>query len=117
MGNKEISDLSSPTGGQGAIIYNVTVKVNPAIAGAWLHWLRTEHAPEMIATQCFTEYRVVKLLEVDESEGPTFAIQYFAHDLEKYNEYLMHHAAVLRKRAFDKWGNQFIAFRTLMEVL
>ena len=54
MANKEISDLSSLNGAHGAIIYNVTVKVNPAIAGAWLHWLRTEHASEMIATQCFT---------------------------------------------------------------
>ena len=120
MINKENNNLSSPfrgTGGVGAIIYNVTVKVEPAIADAWLHWVRTEHAPEMLATQCFTEYKVVKLLEVDESEGPTFAIQYFALDLEKYKEYLTHHAAGLRKKAFDKWSNQFIAFRTLMEVL
>ncbi|MBD0285824.1 MAG: DUF4286 family protein [Flavisolibacter sp.] len=99
------------------IIYNVTVKVEPHIAEAWLHWLRTEHAPEMIATHCFTEYRIVKLLDVEEYDGHTYAVQYFAPDLDAYKHYLKQHNAALQKKTADKWSGQLVSFSTIMEVL
>lgn len=99
------------------IIYNVTVKVDAAIAGSWLRWLRHEHAPEMLTTACFTGYKVVRLLEIDDSDGPTYAVQYYADTLDKYNEYITRFAFDLRKKALDKWGDKFTAFRTVMEVM
>ncbi|HEY1022825.1 MAG TPA: DUF4286 family protein, partial [Flavisolibacter sp.] len=60
------------------IIYNVTIKVDASIADAWLAWLLEEHIPEVMQTGCFSDKKVVRLLEVDESEGPTYAIQYSA---------------------------------------
>lgn len=99
------------------IIYNVTVKVEPAIADVWLRWLQTEHAPDVVATGCFTGYKVVRLLEVDDSEGPTYAVQYFADSFDRYKEYQSHYALDLRQKALDKWGDRFVAFRTVMEVL
>ena len=49
------------------------------------------------------------------AEGKTFVIQYFANEKNDYDEYINHHAPALREKAFAKWGNQFIAFRTLLK--
>ena len=99
------------------IVYNVTIKIEKDIADEWLRWLLEEHIPEIINTGCFTDSRVLKLLETDESEGLTYAIQYFADNPESYKDYTENYAGRMRQQSFDKWGNKFIAFRSLMEVV
>jgi len=100
-----------------SVIYNVTIKVMDAIAPDWLRWLREEHIPQVLGTKCFHEARVVRLLEVDDSEGPTYAIQYAAASKGDYNRYIQLHAERLRQASFDRWGDRFIAFRSVMEVV
>ena len=51
------------------IIYNVTIKVDETIAEDWLAWMVKDHIPEVMATGCFNAYKMVRLLEIDESEG------------------------------------------------
>lgn len=99
------------------IIYNITIKVEQQIADAWLQWLLDEHIPDVLATKCFTDYKVVRLLEVDDSEGPTYAIQYQAESKADYNRYIEQHATAIRKKSFEKWSNQFIAFNSVMQVV
>ena len=99
------------------IVYNVTIKIEKDVADDWLRWLLEEHIPAIINTGCFTDSRVLKLLETDESEGLTFAIQYYADSPENYNDYIENFAGNMRQQSFDKWGNKFIAFRSLMEVV
>ncbi len=98
------------------LIYNVTVKVDAAIADAWLQWMKTEHIPAIMQTGCFSTYKLVRLLEIDDAEGPTYATQYRAESKADYNRYLAIHAPRLRQASMDKWGAGFIAFRSLMEV-
>jgi hypothetical protein len=99
------------------IIYNVTVKVDADIAKDWLEWLQTEHITEVIGTGCFTHASLLKLLEVDDTEGPTYAIQYFAESKALYNQYIDKFAGTFRQKSFDKWGNKFFAFRSVMQVV
>jgi hypothetical protein len=99
------------------IIYNVTVKVEHGIAASWLNWLKVEHIPDIIATGCFTHASVARLIETDDTEGPTYAVQYHAESKALYNRYISQFADEMRKKAFDKWGDQFIAFRSVMEVV
>ena len=99
------------------IIYNVTIKVESGIAAEWLNWLQQEHIPEVIDTGCFTRATVLKLLEVDETDGPTFAVQYFAESKALYNQYIEKFAPLMREKSFEKWGNRFIAFRSVMQVV
>lgn len=98
-------------------IYNVTVKVEAAVAADWLQWLLEVHAPALIATHCFTDYRLVKLLEVDDTEGPTYAVQYLADSMEDYNRFVQQHAAHFQQLAQQQWGNRYFAFNTLMQVV
>lgn len=99
------------------IIYNVTVKVDASIADAWLQWMLHEHAPALVATGCFTHFVAVRLLEVDDEEGPTYAIQYHAPSMQDYERYKASFAAALQEQGTQKWGDRFIAFRTLMQVV
>ncbi|MFM2360809.1 MAG: hypothetical protein RLY16_2802 [Bacteroidota bacterium] len=98
-------------------IYNVTIKIVPEIQDAWLEWLKHTHVPEVLETGCFSKATIVRLLEVDDSDGPTYAIQYFAESKALYNRYIDKFANSLRDKSFEKWGNRFMAFRSLMQVI
>lgn len=99
------------------IIYNVTVKPDPSIAGEWLVWLREEHVPDVMGTGCFTKAVILEMTENEESEGPTYAIQYHAGNREDVNRYLNDFAAEMRARGTSRWGDRFMAFRTIMKVI
>ena len=98
-------------------IYNVTVKVDHSIAADWLAWLKAEHIPEVQATGCFTNSTILELIENADEEGLTYAIQYQAPSKADYDKYLAEHANLLRQKSFDKWGDRFMAFRTLMKIV
>ena len=99
------------------IIYNVTINVQHSIHHQWLVWLKQEHIPDIIATGCFTHANILELLEVDTTEGLTYAIQYFAESKDLYNVYIEKFAALMRQKALDKWEDQFIAFRSVMQIV
>src|SRR3954469_13955108 len=99
------------------IIYNITLKVDRHIANEWLQWVKKEHIPEIMHTNCFTDFKIVRLLDVDDSEGPTYAIQFTSASKSDYNRYIELHDDRFIKKSFDKWGEQFIAFRSVMEVV
>ena len=98
-------------------LYNVTIKVKAEIQTAWLQWLKDEHIPDVMGTACFTSSKVLRLLEVDDTEGPTFAVQYVAESKALYNRYINLFAAEMRAKSYEKWGDGFIAFRSVMEVI
>lgn len=99
------------------IIYNVTVKTHHSITAAWLQWMKEVHIPDIIATGCFTRAQILRLLEVDDNEGPTHAVQYFAESRALYNRYIQNFSTEMRQKAFEKWGDKFIAFRSVMQVV
>lgn len=99
------------------IVYNVTTKVNHAIAAEWLAWLKAEHIPDLVNTGCFTHAVILHLVEADDEEGITYAVQYHAESRALYNRYMDKYAAGMRQKALDKWGNGFIAYRTLMHLV
>jgi hypothetical protein len=71
----------------------------------------------MMASGQFSQWKMFRLLDQDDTEGLTFVIQYFAPTLENYIRFIEEFEPVLRQKAFDKWGERFIAFRTVMEVV
>lgn len=98
-------------------IYNVTIKVKAQIHQEWLTWLQEVHIPEVLETGCFYDATILQLLEVDDTEGPTFAVQYNAESKAAYNQYVEKYAAELRQKSYEKWGDAFIAFRSIMQIV
>lgn len=99
------------------LIYNITTKITWAINEEWVRWMKEEHIPGIMDTGCFAEHKFVKLLETDEEEGPTYATQFCANGREDYERYIEMHATNLRNSAAGKWGDQFISFRSLMQLV
>lgn len=99
------------------IIYNVTIKVEADITDEWVQWMKEEHIPDLESTCLFTECRLCRLLEQDETEGVTFSAQYSCTDIAAYNTYIDVHAQTMRDKAFKRFGGRFVAFRSVMEVV
>jgi hypothetical protein len=98
-------------------IYNVTTKVDPSVHEIWVEWMKQTHIPAVMGSGCFSEFQFAKLLELDDTDGPTYAVQYRAVSKADYNRYLEIHANKLRNEVFAVWGNKVIAFRSLMQVV
>jgi len=97
------------------IVYNVTSKVRWDILEGWLAWQLERQIPAIMATQLFDSYQVFRLLEQDEEEGPTFVVQFFTGSIERYQQYVIEFAPAIQQEGYEKWGNAFISFRTLLE--
>jgi hypothetical protein len=97
------------------IVYNITCKVRWEILEGWLSWQLEEQVPATLATGLFDDHRFYRLLEQDEEEGPTFVIQFLTGSRERYDRFSSEFEQGLQQVGWEKWGNGFIAFRTLME--
>lgn len=99
------------------ILYNVTIKVEPAINEEWVKWMKEEHIPELMETGLFVDSRLMQILELDDTDGITYAAQYYCEGIDQYNEYIDKHAPRLRQAGIDRFGEQFVAFRTIMKLI
>jgi len=99
------------------IIYNVTVKMDHAIHDDWLDWMRTTHIPDVMKTGQFQSHRLCKLLEQDESDGLTYAIQYLATSMEHIFTYQSKFAKDLQKEHASRYSGKFVAFRTMLRIV
>ncbi len=99
------------------IVYNVTLKVDWNIAEEWLKWMQDVYIPAILATGFFEKHQLVKLLETDDADGSTYAVQYYATSLNECNNYINKHAHSFSKSLHARWGDKCIAFTTLMEVV
>lgn len=97
------------------IVFNITCKVRWEMVEGWLGWQLGEQVPATLATGLFDDYRLYRLLEQDEEEGPTFVIQFLTSSRERYLRFSSEFEPGLKQAGWEKWGNGFIAFRTLME--
>jgi hypothetical protein len=99
------------------IIFNVTTKVAHPINEAWLRWMKQEHIPAIMNTGLFHDSRICRLLEQDDEDGPTYSVQYFTDTLENYQTYISEYAPQLQQQSYELFGSQFVAFKTVMQVV
>jgi len=98
-------------------IYNITTQVTWRIHDLWLEWMKTIHVPAIMATGCFVQYQFVRLLDIDETDGPTYAAQFYAISKADCNRYTELYDTSLRLEATANWGSDFMGFRSLMQVV
>lgn len=97
------------------VLYNVTIKVDWSIHLAFMNWMREDHVPKVLATGCFVSCRVWRVLEADDTDGPTYAFQYEAKDAELYNRYQTEFSPLLREEVVSAWGENYLAFRSVLK--
>lgn len=98
------------------ILYNVTVSVDASIEADWLNWMRTVHIPEVMATACFSEARIMRV-HGEESGGITYAVSYLCPSQEKYETYQQEHAQELQRLHSERYSGRFAAFRTQLTLI
>jgi hypothetical protein len=91
--------------------------VSHAVHDQWLLWMKEEHLPEIMATGLFERNQFMRLLDIEEEQGITYAVQFFASTKENYDTYISNHAPALRLKGTEKWGDQVVGFRTLMKIV
>ena len=100
------------------IIYNITVSISPEIEEDWLDWMKNKHIPDVMATGVFLEQRICRIItDSVEEHGLNYAIQYTCESLEKLEKYQAEHAPRLQKEHADRYKDQYVAIRTLLEVV
>lgn len=97
------------------IIYSVTVKIDLDVHNEWLHWMKSVHIPEVLNTKKFVDYRMLKVLAQDETDGITYNIQYRAQTMSDYFDYQNEYAPALQKDHTERYKDKFVAFRTLLK--
>lgn len=99
------------------ILYNVTVKVDLDIHRDYVKWLQKEHIPEVLQTGKFYDAKLYKIMADSETDGMSYSIQYFAKTMEDYFDYIHLFANGMRQKGKEKWGEKFVAFRTVLKEL
>ncbi|MES2629758.1 MAG: DUF4286 family protein [Bacteroidota bacterium] len=98
------------------ILYNVTVSLDESIHEDWLQWMKDKHVPDVMATGCFIENKMLRLLN-EEDNGITYAMQYLSPDMDTYERYQSEFAPALQHEYRERYKDKFAAFRTILEVV
>jgi hypothetical protein len=99
------------------ILYNITYLVPKELIGNWLKWMKEEHIPGIMKSELFEKNTLLQLMNVDEQDGLTYALQLYAASSFEYDEYEIKFAPALRLKAAEQWGEQVLTFRTLMRIV
>lgn len=96
------------------ILYNVTVNIDVEKEKEYVQWMKEVHIPEVMATGLFMDSKFFKLLHEVE-EGVNYSTQYFAESMDHIQQYQAQHAPELQQKLKDRFGNHYVAFRSLLE--
>ncbi|WP_109833216.1 DUF4286 family protein [Reichenbachiella versicolor] len=96
------------------VLYNVTVNVDKTVEKDWLAWMQKEHIPEVMAAKLFESYKIFRLL-VNEDQGNTYAIQYFAKNVNKVLSFQANYGEALQVKVYRRYGDKVVDFRTMLE--
>ena len=99
------------------ILYSVTVNIEEGVHDEWLHWMKTEHIPDVLNTGLFVDNKILKLLTEVGNGGVTYSFQYYLRSIEDYETYQNEHAPRLQAEHARRYHDKFVAFRTLLEVI
>lgn len=99
------------------LILNITTKVMHEIEKDWLQWMKDVWMKEMMATGLFSECRFCKLMDNDDEEGLMYVTQFYCDTMENYNTFVDEQDERLRQLGHQQFGNSFISFRTIMEII
>ena len=98
------------------LVYNITVKIEPSIDPEWREWIKIPVA-RVMGSGCFIDHRICRLLRQDESDGNTYVIQFSLQSEAEYDRYEKEWEPVFREEFSTAFSGQYVAFRTLMEVM
>lgn len=98
------------------VIYNVTVSIDQAVEQDWLNWMRVQHIPAVLQTDCFLECRLSRV-NGEEDGGCTYSVMYMAQDQAALDHYQAQFAPALQREHAALYQGKFAAFRTTLNLI
>ena len=99
------------------LIHNVTSKVDHRIHAAWLSWMERAYLPAVMESGTVENYTLTRLLGVDESDGPTYALLLTFSSRMVFDIYQEKHALAHQTAIRDKWGEGVLGFASTLDVV
>jgi hypothetical protein len=100
------------------IVYNVTCNVEKPMADEWLNWMKTVHIPEVMATGCFSEFKILRLINQDgDDQGVNYAIQYTCDSEKTLEHYRATFGPSLMAKTWERYGERVVAYRSVLEII
>jgi len=99
------------------IVFNTTMNVSHEKHDEFISWCTSELIPELMATGYFTSHTLYRLLNIDETDGPTYSMQFTCPSLEIYQEFQDNIDDDSRKKTEARWGNHVYYYRSIMEIV
>ncbi len=88
------------------------------MAEEWLEWMKNVHIPEVMATGCFVEYKILRLLNQDnDDQGVNYAIQYLCESEKILEHYRAVFGPGLMAKTWERYGEKVIAYRSVLEIV
>ena len=97
-------------------IYNVTTNIEESVHERWLHWMKTEHIPAVLATGKFSKALMTRVVAEEKMGGITYSVQYTTDSKATLQKYFAEDAPQLRAQT-KPFESKFVSFRTEMEIV
>lgn len=98
------------------VLYNVTIGINPTKIEEWKRFMREDHLPKILGSNCFESYRMCRIVD-EQADSATIAMQYIAHSMEDLQKYNANHAPQLQQEHLAKFGGDAVAYRSVLSIL
>ncbi|MDA0313887.1 MAG: DUF4286 family protein [Bacteroidetes bacterium] len=99
------------------ILYNITFNLSPSIEEDFISWMKTNHIPQVMETGIFTNHVFYRLVHHSEDGSVNYCIQYFTETMDLMLQYERIHAPALQAKIQERYQNQVLAFRTLLQTI
>lgn len=99
------------------IIYNITTQVSWGVHDRWKEWLLNQQLPAFLTTGIFSHHQLVRLLDVDDTDGPTYALQLYVKTDQSIDNYKRRYLSGFKSDEQAMWGNNIFSFSSMMEVI
>lgn len=84
------------------IIYSVTTKVDNSILDEWLAWVNG-HIEHVLETNRFSKATLSKVNGLDDSEGSTYNVQFWAYSAESLETYRKEDAPAIKASTLKRF--------------
>ena len=95
------------------LIYQVKITIDAAVEAEWLHWMKTRHVPEVMASGLPASFQILK----PEAPAFTYLFHYYFRDQEAYKQYQENHAPELKSHPAKMFPDLFVAERMLLSLI
>jgi hypothetical protein len=96
------------------IIFNITFNTDAPIVAEWKQWLKATYIPMHYQTTLISGHLFSEVQVQEELGGTTYSLQFFFPNDINYQRFLKNHAPNIDETIHQKFGNQYVFFKTTM---